>query len=763
MRNSLLLLFVSVIALAAIAGCGSNSAPTSATQSASGAAADFSLSATPASATLSGGSSGQSLSVTASAANGFAASVAVSLSGLPTGVTATPATLALSPGTPQTIMLSADTSVSTSATTLTLTGISGSLSHSAKVALTTTAAGSPPSAADFSLTVSPTSLTIAQGSTGSAISVTATGAAGFSGPVSTSITGLPAGVTASPATLTLTPGAAQSITLTAAASTATGASTVSFIGTAATLSHAAGLALTVQAAPGVSPPAVTSPDVTTYHYDNARDGLNAQETILKPTNVTSATFGKVGFFSSDGLVDAQPLYLSGLNISGTATNVLYTASEHDSVYAFNADTGAQIWKVSLLGKGETPSDPRSCDQVVPEIGITSTPVIDRAKTTVYVVAMSKDASGGYHQRLHALNLTTGAELPGSPREITGSYPGTGDNSKGGTVIFAPSQYEERAALLLLNGQIFLTWTSHCDIRPYTGWVMAYDENTLQQTAILNLTPNGNEGSVWMSGNGMAADASGNIYFLDANGTLDTGFDANGFPSQHDYGNAIVKLSTANGALAVADYFEPYNTVSESNADVDLGSGGVMLLPDQTDSAGNVHHLLVGAGKDAHIYVANRDSLGKFNQSAKDNSNIYQDLPNALAKGAWSSPAYFNGTVYYAGQGDVLKAFPISNARLATSPSSQSSQVYGYPGSTPSISANGTQNGIVWALQSTPGATAALHAYDASSMNKELYNSRQAANGRDSFGNGNKFITPVIVNGKVFVGTPTGVVEFGLFP
>jgi hypothetical protein len=422
-----------------------------------------------------------------------------------------------------------------------------------------------------------------------------------------------------------------------------------------------------------------------------------------------------------------------------------------------------LWKISLLGAGEIPSDDHGCGQITPEIGITSTPVIDRAKGVIYAVAMSKDAKGGYHQRLHALNLAAGAELPGSPTEITGSYPGTGAGSVGGIVPFTTSKYAERTGLLLVNGTIYLAWTSHCDAMPYTGWAMAYSESTLQQTAILNLTPNGSDGAIWMAGNGLAGDTSGNIYFLDANGTMDPSFDSNGFPSHQDYGNAMMKLSTAGGKLAVADFFEPYNTIAESNADIDMGSGGALLLPDMTDAAGKVRHLMVGAGKDKNIFVGDRDNLGKFNQTSADNSNLYQDIPNALANGAWSSPAYFNNTVYYAGQNDTLKAFPITQAKLATTPSSQSAVVFPYPGSTPSVSANGSQNGIVWVVESNQGQLNVLHAYDATSLSRELYNSNQAAGGRDNFGNGNKFITPVIVNGKVLVGTPTGVAEFGLLP
>ena len=760
MRRRLLflvsLIVTSVATILAISGCGGSTTPAHMTTP------DFSLGVSPATDSVAGGATGQPLSVTATAMDGFAGQVTVAPSGLPAGVSTKPATLTLAPGVAQNITFAADATVASGSATVTLTGTSGMLSHTATVALTTTAAVPPP-APDFSLTVIPSSQTVVTGTTGTALSLQATAMHGFASPVAVGITGLPTGVSASPASLTLTPGTAQNVTLTASAGAAIGASTVTFTGTAGALSHSATLALTVQT------PAI--PDVTTYHFDNARDGLNAQETVLTPANVSSASFGKIGFFQGDGKVDAQPLYLAGLKVGGTATNVLYMATEHDSVYGLNADSGATIWKRSVLGSGETPVDPHTlatsyCDQISPEIGITSTPVIDRAKGVIYLVAMTSfknaNSSYTYHQRLHALNLTTGTELPGSPVEISGTYPGTGANTHGGNVIFDPAQYAERAGLLLLNGTIYLTWTSHCDDPPYTGWVMAYSESTLQQTAILNLTPNGSDGAVWMSGNGMAADAGGNIYLLDANGTLDNTFDSSGFPAQQDYGNAIVKLSTVGGKLAVADYFEPYNTVAESNADEDLGSGGAMLLPDVSDASGKVRHLLVGAGKDKNIYVGDRDNLGKFNQKTADNSNVYQEVPNAIRNGAWSSPAYFNGTVYYAGQSDTLKAFPITQGKLATTPSSKSAAVFPYPGSTPSVSANGTQNAILWALESPSGGAGVLHAYDATSLSNELYNSNQAANGRDGF-TGNKFITPVIVNGKVFVGTPTGVVEFGLLP
>jgi len=398
--------------------------------------------------------------------------------------------------------------------------------------------------------------------------------------------------------------------------------------------------------------------------------------------------------------------------------------------------------------------------VSPEIGVTSTPVIDRTQGpngAIYVVAMSKDGSGNYHQRLHALDLALGKELFSGPVDIQATYPGTGDNSNGTSVVFDPKQYKERAALLLLNGVIYTGWASHCDDRPYTGWIMGYSETTLAQTSVLNVTPNGNEGAIWMAGAGLAADSSGNIYFLDANGDFDTTVNAQGFPSDGDYGNAFMKLSTTGNQLAVADYFEMDNEASENGSDTDLGSGGAIVLPDLSDGAGHTLHLAVGAGKDNNLYVVNRDSMGKF---SSNNSGIYQELAGALPGGVWAMPAYFNSVVYYGSVGSPIQAFTIANAKLSTSATAQTGNSFGYPGTTPSVSANGTGNGIVWAVENT--SPAVLHAYDASTLN-ELYNSNQASNGRDQFGAGNKFITPMIVNGKVFVGTTNGVAIFGLLP
>jgi hypothetical protein len=497
--------------------------------------------------------------------------------------------------------------------------------------------------------------------------------------------------------------------------------------------------------------------VLTWHNDAARTGQNLLETILTPANVNSAIFGKLFTLSVDGKVDAQPLYVPSLTLPSLGThNVLYVVTENDSVYAFDADKGNQLWKVSLLLSGEQPyNDSANCGQVTPEIGITSTPAIDLTEGphgTIYAVAMSIDTSNNVHHRLHALDLTTGGEEFGGPIIVQATFPGSGAGSSNGISTFNPRQYKDRAALLISNGIVYLSFASHCDIAPYNAWVMGYNESSLAQVSVVDLTPDGNDGSVWQAGAGPGADAGGNLFFLMANGTFDTTLTAGGFPVRGDYGNAFMNLSTISG-LSVADYFTMDNTVSESNGDVDLGSGGAILLPTLIDSQGNQRALAVGAGKDGNGYVVDRNNMGKFNV----NSNaVFQQL--ALGGSVFSSPAWFNNTLYYGPSGQALKAFPFTRGLFAATPSSESSIGFEYPGATPSISANGSANGIVWAAENS--TLAVLHAYNAANLGDELYNSNQAANSRDQFGDGNKYITPTVVNGKVYVGTTTGVGVFG---
>jgi len=501
-------------------------------------------------------------------------------------------------------------------------------------------------------------------------------------------------------------------------------------------------------------------DVVTYHYDIARTGHNLQETILTTRNVNSSSFGKLFTSSVDGIIDAQPLFLSEVSIPGQgAHNVMYAVTENDSVYAFDADNGNRLWHVSLLQSGETPSDDHRCGQISPQIGITSTPVIDRASGangTIYVVAMSKNSSE-YFQRIHALDITTGAEEFGGPVTVKAKYPGHGDNSHGGYVIFDAGQYAERQGLLLLNHVVYTAWTSHCDQRPYTGWLIGYDERNLSQTSVLNLTPNGSEGSIWQSGAGISSDGQ-NIFFLDANGTFDTTLDKQGFPIHHDFGNGFIKVSTTGNKLTVADYFNMFDTVNESDNDEDLGSGGTIVLPPMKDAKGKLRYLAIGAGKDQNIYIVDRNNMGKFNPNNDD--AVYQEINGALGGGEWATAAYFDGSIYYGPVANNLLQFQFSNARLSTSPRSKSAAAFGYPGTTPSVSANGSKNGIVWAIEHSDPYDV-LHAYDATNLANELYDSNQASNQRDRLGTASHFGTPLVVNGKVYVGTTNNVTVFGL--
>lgn len=529
------------------------------------------------------------------------------------------------------------------------------------------------------------------------------------------------------------------------------------------VSHPTGTATSTPAILTVTTDSPGGVDVTSYHYDNARTGQNLNERVLTLLNVSSARFGRLGFFPADGKVDAQPLLLSAVTIPGAGThNVLYVATEHGSAYAYDADNSAApsvYWTANVLG-GDSPNIESRCGQVFPEIGVTATPVIDRTRGpngAIYVVATSKDAGGSVHHRLHALDLTTGRELFGGPTTIRATYPGSGDGSSGGQVIFDPRQYKGRAGLTLVNGAIYTMWASHCDIRPYTSWVIAFDADTLTQTSVLNLVPNGSGGAIWISGAAPAADATGNLFVMLGNGDFDTRLDVNQFPSNGNCGNCFVRLSTL-GRLRLVDYFTPKNTVEESRADQDLGSGGAILLPDALDDTGRTRHLTIGAGKDSAIYVLDRDAMGRFNPNQ---NQIYQEIVGQLSGPIFAMPAYFNGVVYFGAVGDTIKAFSISNARLEATPGKHTAHSFGYPGTTPSVSANGTSNAIVWAVEN--GTTAVLHAYDATNLEDELFNSHTAPNARDHFGDGNKFITPIAANGKVYVGTTNGVAVFGLLP
>jgi hypothetical protein len=500
-------------------------------------------------------------------------------------------------------------------------------------------------------------------------------------------------------------------------------------------------------------------DVVTHHYDRFRTGANTHEIILTTASVNSATFGKVAEFSVDGQIDGQILFLNQVAFPGLGNkNVLYFATEKDSVYAVDADTvsgstAIVLWKTSALATGESPIGPSDigCGYINP-VGIMSTPVIDRSRNAIYVVATSKDGAGNYFHRLHALDLSTGKELFGGPTTITTTFPGTGGNSSGGIVTFRPVVQQERAALLESGGAIFTAWSGYYgDCGNYSAWVISYSADTLQQLGAIDLVPATAGAGIWLGGGGPAADAQGNVYLATGNA-----FGGNTPGVGSNYGDSFVKLSGAS-PLAVADYFAPSNAIMDDNADLDLGSAAPLLLPDLVDSSNVTRHLAVIAGKDGALYVLNRDNLGQYSASR---NNVYQELANDGHEN-FSSPVYINGSVYLGPSGLPLRAFSVSQALLSSTPSSQTPNSFGGTGTVPSVSSNGNSNGIVWALDYSSGT---LYAYDASDLSKELYNSKQAAAGRDNFAAvGGHFITPVVANGKVYFGTGSTVAVFGLLP
>jgi hypothetical protein len=484
--------------------------------------------------------------------------------------------------------------------------------------------------------------------------------------------------------------------------------------------------------------------VLTYHNDLARTGQNLKETILSPSTLRSRQFGQLFSEAVDGQVYAEPLYLPGVNIPGKGVyNVVFVATEHDSVYAFDADGNSPgpLWHVNFtnptLGITPASADGLQCVAIAPEVGITGTPVIDAATGALYVVAMTLEYyADNYVQRLHALDLTTGAERPGSPVEIQGSTPGTGDGNT--TVKFKPGLYKQRPGLLLLNGVVYTAWSSHCDAGRYHGWLIGYDAKTLQQVSLYVDTPNWDAGSFWQSGAAPAADAEGNIYVAAGNGTFDTNLGGS------DLAESIIKLSATKG-LAVADYFTPFNSTLLSERELDLGSSGVLLLPDSAGSPAHPH-LAVTGSKEGQIYVVDRDKMGHF--QAGSDSQIVQSLSSAVGP-LFGIPVYFNATVYFSGAGDPLKAFSVADGLLSPQPVSQTAAAFAFPGTVPSISANGSVGGIVWLIDST----GELRAFDAANLGNELWHA--------NIGGYVKFSTPTISEGRVYVGTMNSLVVFGL--
>jgi uncharacterized repeat protein (TIGR03806 family) len=519
--------------------------------------------------------------------------------------------------------------------------------------------------------------------------------------------------------------------------------------------------------------------VLTYHYDNTRQGANTNETLLTPANVNLSSFGKLFTYVLDGYLYAQPLIVTNLDIPGKGPrDVVFAATEHDTVYAFDANTnsggnGGLLWKTNLGIAAVSPTIEYGARyhpgvgnlDMVPEEGMTGAPVIDPATGTLYVDAFTREVvpnvSTNYFHRIHALNITNGNEQSYSPVVVAASVPGTGVAGNGTRVTFSAIQHCQRPALTLAGGILYVCYGSHDDTDPYHGWVLGYNPTNLVLLTnyVFNTTPNattgafgGNagEGAIWMSGNGLCVDANTNLYFLTGNGSFSQ--QTNG----GDYSDSFVKLSTSN-RLAVADYFTPFNQASLQSSDADLGSGGALLLPDSVGSAAHPH-LLVGCGKEGKIYLVDCDNMGKFNVGSDTN---LQSLPGAVG-GTWSSPAYFNNMIYYEGNGDVLKAFRITNGVIVPTPVSKSTTSFGFPGATPTLSGNGTNNGIAWIIDPTPYLShgpAVLHAYNATNLALELYNSSQNL-ARDNPGAAVKMVPPVIAAGKVYISAQYALSVFG---
>jgi hypothetical protein len=522
-------------------------------------------------------------------------------------------------------------------------------------------------------------------------------------------------------------------------------------------------AIAVLAASSAVPRAYTQ--VLTSQYDNARTGANLYETILTPANVNPSQFGALFTLPVDGAVYAEPLYLPNLEIPGQGThNVVFVATEHDSVYAFDADGKSRnpLWHVNftISGAGVTtvPGWDVSCPFIQPEIGITPTPVIDYTTGTLYVLARTKEKSGmlssRYVQRLHALAITTGAEKFGGPVEIKAAVSGRGDGSSGGKVDFDPLHELPRSALLLMKDKVYLTWASSCDVAPYHGWVMAYDAQTLAQAGVFNTSPDAGQSGIWAGDAGIAADDQGNVYLATGNGRFDA---ASG---GRDYGDSVLKLALGDHGLELRDYFTPYDERELDKDDNDLGSGGPVLLPDQP---GPHAHLLAVAGKGATLYLLDRDRLGNFEADA--DRNAVQTLPAALGGGYFGAPAYWNHHLYFIGSDDVLKDFVLDRGLLK--PAARGTVKFLDPGATPTISANGNRSAIIWALSSkrwneADGAPEMLQAFDAADVSRRLYSSEQIPT-RDRGSVGLRFNIPLVANGRVYVGAKGAVNVYGLLP
>ena len=508
--------------------------------------------------------------------------------------------------------------------------------------------------------------------------------------------------------------------------------------------------------------------VLTYQYDNTRAGANTNETILTPANVNTNSFGKLFQYPVDGYVYGQPLIVPNVSIPGKGTHdIVYVVTEHDSVYAYDADTKVNIpyWQTSFINLPNTNTIPTGAgtilpnNNITPEVGITCTPVIDLVLQTLFVEARTKVISGGvtnYYHMLHALDITTGLERSNSPANIAATnYPGVGgpngtisgvtvpDSDGAGHVLWNELQEQNRSGLLLLNGQVYISYAQPGDIIPWHGWLFSYNETNLTQTSVINVTPNGGAGGFWMGGGAPAADTNGFIYANTGNGDFNA--------ASNNYGDSYVKFSTTNGILQVVDYFTPFNQSYLQSQDLDVSSSGMLLLPDAVGN-GTHRHLMFGGSKNNTEFLIDRDNLGHISASSDQIVQaISNSAPNAKAANMnFASPAYFNGSIYVAANGLGVKAYAITNAAINTNATSTSIATFS-KSATPTIAANGTSNGIVWMLNidGFGNSAAVLYALNATNLSQQLYSSAQFSS-RDAAGIAVHFTAPSVANGKVYV-------------
>jgi hypothetical protein len=690
---------------------------------------DFSIAPSPSTITVAAGTSSSNFSVSIAGQNGFADSVMVTLSGLPVGVTSSPASpFSVAAGSSQTVTLSFPPSVSSGHYPLTLSGTSGALTHSSQFMLTVDPAQ------DFSIAVNPTALSATAGGPDSSFAVSIGGQNGFSDTVKVTLSGLPAGATTSPASpFNVAAGASQTVTLSVPATQTAGDFTVTASGTSTSLTHAVQLGLTIL---GQLP-------VTTWHYNNARTSANTWESELTPSNVNSTTFGMLFTKPVDGFVVGQPLYLPSLNIPGQGVhNVVYVATMHDSVYAFDADSSdpTPLWMNSILDYspvGATPVPAAVTKETVigwTEVGIISTPVIDPVIGTLYLVAETYE-SGNVVHRLHALDVTTGQEKLGGPTTIAATY-----TLNGVTTTFADSYQINRPGLLLANGHIYLGFGSNCCNDYSQGWMLSYNAATLRQEGAYTVEPGHTLGSIWQKGAGLSSDSSGHIYAETAEGPYAAGTNLS---------ISVLKLSQAGSSLTLADWFTPYNYQYLSDHDRDLNNAP-LILPDQ---AGPYPHELIAEGKEGTIYVLNRDNMGQLcTTCTTGDTQIVQEIPQGAGKQS-GNPVYWNNTVYFTGTSSPVSAYALNNGTLTVPPSVQSIQIGG--GGHAIVTANGNSNGILWFING-----GSLWAMDAITL-MTLYTSDQAANSRDTLPPLAHFATPIAADGKVFIGTQNSLVVYGV--